>query len=624
MKLSRHLSFSSLRVRLLLLVLLALAPAFALISYTALEQRRHTTLEVQETALRLARLASHDHERLISGTHQLLVGLAQLQEVRNRERQRCSALFAALLEKYPLYANLGAIEPGGQLFCSAVPTPGPITAADRGYFRRAMETRRFAVGDYQVGRVTGKAAVNVAYPALDETGQVLAVVFAALDLAWFNQFVADAKLPDGSSLIIVDQNGTILVRHPDHAGWVGRAAHDAPLVQRILRQRTGVAEAAGLDGVQSLVGFTPLLAAKNGGDIYVSIGIPSATAFAPATRTLVLNLVALGAVGVLALAAAWLGGHAFVLRQVNTLVSATGRLAAGDLTARSGMAHRGGELNLLAQAFDEMAESLQRDIAERERSQKELQLQREVLLRSEKLADLGRLAAGVDHELRNPLAVISGRMTLLEMQISDDKVPTSEVLARHVRAVTEAVERMERIMRGLSTYSKPSRPEPTLLDMRELLSAIRELVAYQARTSDVTIAIDAPAALPSVLGDRGQLMQVFLNLATNAIEAMAGTGGRLRLGARVEDDATSREPSNTETGASAAWVLVEVADTGPGIPADVLPKIWEAFYTTKPEGTGLGLSIVRALVEEQPGARISVQSEPGRGTVFTLMMPVAG
>jgi len=112
--------------------------------------------------------------------------------------------------------------------------------------------------------------------------------------------------------------------------------------------------------------------------------------------------------------------------------------------------------------------------------------------------------------------------------------------------------------------------------------------------------------LPQVRGDRSQMMQILVNLANNAIEAMASTGGTLVLRVAVRDG-----------------VVVEVVDNGPGIPEDRFARIWEAFYTTKDEGTGLGLSIVKALVDEQPGAKIEVESRVGIGTTFRITMPAA-
>lgn len=617
------LSFSSLRGRLLALVLFAILPGFALTLYAAVEQRHAATADVQDTALRLARLAASDHGRWIAGARQLLVGLALLPSVRERNGPACSRSFADILRRYPLYANLGAAAPDGRVFCSAIPLEFQVHIADRQYFRLAMTSRDFAVGEYQIGRVTGKSTVNVGFPVRDDTG-TLAVVFAAIDLGELHRFLEEAKLPEGSTLTVVDQSGTVLVHHPDHERWVGRNIRAAPLFASIAAERLGVTEANGIDDVPRLFGFSPLLGTPASGDVYVSIGIPQSSAVAEANWALVRNLAALALVTVLALAAAWAGSSALVLRQVDALVTATTRIAAGDLTARTRVGRGAGELDQLARAFDEMAETLQGDIAERQRTEQELQHQREALYRSEKMADLGRLAAGVAHELKNPLAVVAGRVGLLEMQTKQGKLSPADVLSNHVASMKEAVGRMTKIMRGLSTYAKPAKPERTLLDLRELLSAVQDLVAHPARSGNVTIRIEAPRELPAVLGDRSQLMQVFLNLTTNAIEAMGGTGGRLALRVRVEEGASAGRGAETEGPTSAGTVRVEVADTGPGILADDLAKIWEPFYTTKPEGTGLGLSIVRSLVEEQPGATITVESAPGQGTTFMLTMPVAG
>jgi len=595
--------FASLRVRLLLLVLVALVPAVGLSLYAVLEQRQLSTLAVQETALRLARLASSDQGRLVTSTRQLLIGLARLPEVRARDGQRCGALFAELLAQYPLYANLGAIDGEGRLFCSGLPARAPINLADRAYFQRALKTRDFAVGEFQVGRATGKATINVGYPVVQDSGGLQGVVFAALDLAWLNQFVGEAQLPSGSTLTILDQKGTILVRHPESTKWVGRPAGDTTWAKTILKQRVGVAEAVEPDDVARLVGFSPLLD-REGGDVYVSIGIPTAVAFAEANRSLLRNVFAIAVVVAVALFAAYLWANTFVLRPVNALVAATRRVAGGDLSARTGLSSSLSELGQLARAFDEMAEALQRNLAQ--------------LVRQEKLAELGRLAAGVAHELRNPLTVLDGRLHLLLTRTTAGELPPADVLARQVTSLKDATERMKRIMQGLSTYSKPSKPEPTLLDVGELLAATRELVAHQAKTAGVSMAVEVAGPVPAVSGDRSQMMQVLVNLAVNGIEAMVEGGGRLTLRA-----GTLPSPGPDAERAGQPGVVIEVRDTGPGIPAEALSRIWEVFYTTKSEGTGLGLSIVRGLVEQQPGAAISLDSTPGVGTAFRLTMPAA-
>ena len=159
---------SSLRARLIQLVLLAILPAIGLILYTAAEERRRASHEAASEALRLARVVSLSHQRLIDSTRQLLVMLSRLPEVRKHEPRACGALFSELLKGYPSYANLGAGNLKGDLFCSAVPLTKPVNMADRSYFRRTLQQRDFAVGEYQTDRVTGRAGLNFAYPVFNE------------------------------------------------------------------------------------------------------------------------------------------------------------------------------------------------------------------------------------------------------------------------------------------------------------------------------------------------------------------------------------------------------------------------------------------------------------------------
>jgi len=351
-------TFASLRFRLLLLVLLAVVPALGLTLYTNVELRRLAADDVKEKALRLARIAASDQEDTIKDTRQLLSALARLPEVRSTDPTACSA-FLKSLNQYPQYVLLGVIGRDGDLFCSAPPTSGPVNLADREYFQRVLQTHDFAISDYQSDHISGKAALDLGYPIF-EADQPRAVVFASLDLSWLNQLAAEAQLPEGSTFTVIDRNGTILVRYPDPGIWVGQSVPEAPVVETILTQQgEGTAEAYGVDGIPRLFAFTPLSGTPGGGDVYVSIGIPAAVAFANANRVLTRHLAGLGLVTVLALAAAWFGGDLFILRWVNMLVSATKRLRAGNLSARTGLPYGKGELSQLAHAFDEMAESLE-------------------------------------------------------------------------------------------------------------------------------------------------------------------------------------------------------------------------------------------------------------------------
>src|SRR3989304_1897478 len=185
-------SFSSLRVRLILLVLLAVIPALGLILYTGLEQRRLATEEIRETALRLARLVSNEQARIIQGTRQLLVGLSELPVVRTQDHRFCSALFADLLKLHPLYANLGAVEANGKLFCSALPITESVNVAARAWFQGAVQTHEPSGGEYQIDHVSKKPAITFGHPVPGPGGRAQGVVFAALGFAWLDQLAAHA------------------------------------------------------------------------------------------------------------------------------------------------------------------------------------------------------------------------------------------------------------------------------------------------------------------------------------------------------------------------------------------------------------------------------------------------
>lgn len=370
-----HFFLSSLRLRLLALVLLAAIPALGLILYSASEQRQLAIVEAEKNVLRLAHLAVDNQARLVEGTHQLMVALAQLPEVREGGAA-CHALLADLVAQYSFYTGLSAARPNGDIYCSSLPLDQPRNVADRPYIQQALQTGNFAASEYQVGRLTGKPVLSLAYPVLDQAGQIQAVLVAALDLAWLNQFAAEAQLPAGAAFILMDAHGTIMARYPDPEQWVGQSVQTTQLFQTILAQGEGTAEVAGVDGDSRLYAFKslPALGTVKTENIpgaavnaYVSVGIPTDIAFAELNRTLVRNLAALGLVAMLGLAAAWFGSEIFILRQVRLLLQTTRRLSAGDLTARIRLPHSSGDLNQLAQAFDHMAETLQQREAERNR-----------------------------------------------------------------------------------------------------------------------------------------------------------------------------------------------------------------------------------------------------------------
>src|SRR5712691_91045 len=464
----RRFSLSSLRVRLLLLVLLAALPSLGLILYTHLEQRRLAATQAQEDALRLARLAAADQAQLIQGAHQLLTALAQLPAVRNGDLATCTTLFTKLLKQYPVYANLGAAQPNGEVFCSGAPLTQPISVAGSAWFQQVVQRRDFIIGEYQKSLVTGEFTLVLGYPVLDAGDQVQAVVAAALDLGRLNQLAAQARLPQGATLIAVDRNGTIIARYPDPGQWVGQVLPEVPIITAMLTQGEGTAEVPGVDGIPYLYAFTQVRGASEVG-MYVSIGIPTKVAFAVANRRLVRNLTTLGLVSLLMLVAAWIGSDLLVLRQVNALGRATKLLRTGDLSARTGLANRRGELDQLAAAFDNMAEALEQRAAERQQAEEALQILSRQLLEAQE-NERRHIARELHDEIGQALTAVK-----INLQAAQR---TPEALVSYLEDSISIVDRTLQQVRTLSLDLRPA-----LLDDLGLVVALRWYVDRQAQRS---------------------------------------------------------------------------------------------------------------------------------------------
>jgi len=373
----RRFTFASLRMRLILLVLLAVIPAMGLALYSGMEQRKNALSRAQEDALRLAENASDVQERLIENTRQIFFTLSQMREVQQLDAAKCSKVLANLLSQSKGYTNLFAIKPNGDVFASALTMSGHVTFADRAWFKQLLKTREFIIGEYLLGRITGKAALTLAHPVLNKRGQLKAILGTGLDLGWLSQFMTEIKTPAGTSLAVLDRNGTILLRHPGPEKFVGKTMPERAILRAILAKGEGTSEAIGLDGVPRLYGFTSL--DRFSGSVYVTVGIPKETAFAAATQNMMRNLTWLGIVAALAIGAAWVAGSLLIMRPVNELLGVTGRLGAGDLIARIGPRYERGELGQLGRAFDQMAESLQKGEAERNAAEDELKRHRDHL-----------------------------------------------------------------------------------------------------------------------------------------------------------------------------------------------------------------------------------------------------
>lgn len=373
-------SLASLRMRLVLLVLIGVIPALGFILYTGWTQRRLADVMMKDNAIRMVRLAALQQDQLIDGTRHLLLALAQLPEIRNRDTLNGPAILGKIQnENLSTYANFGLIDLNGEVVFSVVPFPRGLSLKDRAYFQHVLETQAFSIGSYQIGRITGKASINFGFPVYGAQGRLAGVIFTAVDLGWLSQMFADAQLPTETEIYVLEQNGTILARYPETPGMVGKRLPIEEITNSLSSQSEGTRQAVGADGRVRLFAFTDLGHQSHLAGLFVLAGIPAEIAYAEITRSLIRNLAGLALAAMMALVAAWYGGEYIILRRIRRLVAATRRLAGGDLHARTNLDYGLGEVGELARSFDEMAEALQTRARERERAERELRALNEVL-----------------------------------------------------------------------------------------------------------------------------------------------------------------------------------------------------------------------------------------------------
>jgi two-component system, NtrC family, sensor kinase len=231
------------------------------------------------------------------------------------------------------------------------------------------------------------------------------------------------------------------------------------------------------------------------------------------------------------------------------------------------------------------------------------------IMQSEKLAAIGQLAAGVMHEINNPLATISACVAAITGRLDEASGAERPAVEEYLELIDKEVDRCTRIVDGLLDFSRPKGKAKGPVLLNALIDETLFLMKHHQRFKRLTVARELDFTLPATRGNAEQLIQVMMALMLNAVDAMDDRG---RLTVR-----TGRSPSRT------GEVVVEIEDNGAGISRADQSRIFEPFYTTKPpgRGTGLGLSICYGIVEDHQG-HIEVESQPGRGTTFRVFLPV--
>jgi signal transduction histidine kinase len=581
----------SLLSRLVLLVIAVLLPVIGIQAYTEVDLRRHREMEVRAEALRQAMMFSRELHRMIEGARQVLVAFSETEALRTADAEACNRFAHRLERRYPQFIDIAAADVRGHVFCGSFDPAIGVMIADQPYFRQAMAAHDFVMGELTTARAGGHQFLPVALPFFDAGGQVGGVVFAAFELSALQEILRDKLLRPDGSLTVTDRKGMILLRHPDSEGWIGHRMPER-FMPRLTAEQEGTEIAVGLDGLERIDAYIPPRHPLAKG-LMVSMGFSVAEAFddidAASRRGMLLN----GAALLLALAAAWLVAHYFVRRPVALLVQAASRWRQGDYAARTRLtADRAGEFGRIGAAFDAMAVELE----ERERELRDANRFK------------SRLLAIAAHDLRQPLQVI---ISTYEWFLSRAMGAASEQdrrsLAQANRAADRLIHQVDLLAGALHVEAKGLKPQPENLRLTGLLSEIAEFFGPQAEAKGIDLRVMASRAL--VHTDPSMLQTILHNLVGNAVK-YTEAGGTILVGCRRRGD----------------HLVLQVLDTGIGIPEQKLTAIFAAFYRVDPardnDGLGLGLSIVKRTAEIL-GCRLSVRSVPGRGSCFGVELPLA-
>jgi signal transduction histidine kinase len=281
-------------------------------------------------------------------------------------------------------------------------------------------------------------------------------------------------------------------------------------------------------------------------------------------------------------------------RPVADLSEAARQIGGGDLSARVITVKRRDEMGQLVSNFNEMAAQLEK--------RRDLEAQ---LRQAEKLAVVGRLVSAIAHEIRNPLNYINLTLDHLRAKFAPAGEKPKETFDRLIAQLKSELERINRQITDLLRYSRPLKLDLQPTDISLVIENSMRLVERQSEEQRVAISVVEDENIPPVSGDAEYLRSVFSNLFINAVQAMQ-KGGKLDVSIRSDN----------------RFVVVEVSDTGGGIPAENLDRVFEPYFSTKETGTGLGLAIVKKIVDDHQGT-IEVYSAPEEGTVFTVKLPVS-
>jgi len=446
--------------------------------------------------------------------------------------------------------------------------------------------------------ISGKIYTVVAVPVTNDDGAILGVLTVGVRLG--REALRQLQVPQTEVILLfnVQVVATSFVPEELGEGIVGQIGEQGILLKEEAHDRVFSVKG----GNQHFMG---IIGAYGGRRVHAEFRYVLLWSYEDRLQSMSetrLKLLGLSVVGIVlsALGVSWFVRRVTIpLRELRDGAEAVGR---GDFSRRIKF-FSNDEVGEVAREFNRMTTNLQASRVELERAMQTVKTTQEQLIQREKLSAVGQFVAGVAHELNNPLTAVVGFSELLQT------MPMEEKNRGYLDVIAKSALRCHKIVESLLSFARQQAPERKLVQLHAVVEDVLEIMAYDLRTSGIKVQREFAATLPVIVADAHQLQQVFVNILSNARQAIEPSQreGMMTIRTKIED----------------GLVIIEFQDNGPGIRPENVARIFDPFFTTKPvgKGTGLGLSLCYGIIHEH-GGKISVRSEPGQGATFVIELPV--
>lgn len=641
-------AFSNLPIRkqLIMLAVLLTLPAFGIILYAGVRERND---DYRKAAVESQKLADHlaaEQENMIKEARQLGGLLAELPDVAARNSNRVQSIISNTLKKNPQFKNILITDENGMVWVSGIPFSAPLSLENRRYFRSARATRRFSSGEFMIGSILNQPTIAVAYPLVRQDA-FRGVVMISFDLDVLKSILKRSQLPHNSNYILVDHNGVIISRGSEN----GRNVGESILADDLKRMETGpdrdTYEFVRGDGDRRITTYRKLrLSGEQTPYMYVRAGISIKSAVAKANQQLLYNIAMMVPFVIFALILVLFIGKRSIVDRVKLLHGAALHITGGNLKARIGDQVAGGELGELGRAFDEMAHALEvnihelhtsrqmlhekatlleSEITERQLIQEdlaekkllleslnrtleeritdavaELRQMDQTLIQQSRLAAMGEMINNIAHQWRQPLNIIG----LLVQGLPDNCEQSREEMDKAIERIMDVIMHMSQTIDDFRYFFRQDKLM-SRFSANQAVAKTVEFINPTLKAMGITTVISGSDEV-TVFGYSNEYAQVLLNLLSNA-----------------KDVLVEKKPANPRIdiniSGTADYSTVTVIDNGGGISDDIMPRIFDPYFSTKndTQGTGIGLYMSKIIIEQNMKGRLTASNVEG-GAAFSI------